>query len=124
MKEDNKENLQKDEKEEVKKQKKKDFESQGREPIDNYKDELNINQKVKKIQLDNISFFEPTYKENVVSKNKKKSKKSKTLQPKKMTYATNDSRIHSKIFNKASSTNFIIKKMFNFKGTFYNSKFH
>lgn len=73
--------------------------------------------------MENHSFIESKGNENYIFKHKKKQKKSKTLQPKKMHYGTNNSRINSKKFNKACSTNLIIKKMFNFKGTFYNQKF-
>ena len=46
--------------------------------------------------------------------------KSKTTQPKKKQYAFNDSWVHSKIINKACSTNFVIKNIRNVKGTMYN----
>lgn len=49
--------------------------------------------------------------------------KSKTTQPKKKQYAFNDSRVHSKIINKACSTNFVIKNIRNVKGTMYNRQF-
>ena len=49
--------------------------------------------------------------------------KSKTTQQKKKQYAFNDSRVHSKIINKACSTNFVIKNIRNAKGTMYNRQF-
>ena len=73
-------------------------------------------------EFQNLSFYKEQN-ENFSRQQTNKAKKSKTLQPKKIVNNnTQKLRQHSKLFNKANSTNFIIKKMFNFGGTFYNQK--
>ena len=76
-----------------------------------------------KIGIENHSYYDQIWKEkDVIYEKPKKQMKAKTLQPKKISFITQESRIHSKIFNKASSTNFIIKKMFHFKKNVYDKK--